>query len=167
MKIVSYPFIDVLQTPVGFMLIKATQTHIHEISFIEDEDIDAIAIHSSTLTNNVKQQLNEYFDGTRSYFNLPLSQEGTAFQQLVWEMLLQVPFGETISYQQLAIKMGDAKTIRAVANANSKNRLALVVPCHRIIGSDGSLTGYAWGLKRKQLLLDLETKNSGKRLTLF
>lgn len=149
------------------MLIKATQTHVHEISFIENEHTDDWPVHPSPLTENAKQQLNEYFNGTRMQFELPLLQEGTDFQQSVWEMLLKVPYGETISYLQLAKKMGDEKTIRAVANANGKNKLALLVPCHRIIGSDGSLTGYAWGLKRKQLLLDLEAKKAGKKLTLF
>ncbi|MES2690450.1 MAG: methylated-DNA--[protein]-cysteine S-methyltransferase [Bacteroidota bacterium] len=167
MKIVSYPFIDIVQTPVGLMLVKATQTHIHEISFIEKEEVNAISIHASALTGAVKTQLEEYFSGERTHFDLPFSQEGTAFQQSVWEMLLQIPFGETTSYLQLAIKMGDEKTIRAVANANGKNKLALVIPCHRVIGSDGALTGYAWGLKRKQLLLDFEGKTSGKKLTLF
>ena len=94
-------------------------------------------------------------------------QEGTAFQQQVWEQILLVPYGETISYLELAQKFNDENLVRAVASANAKNRLAIVVPCHRIVATNGKLTGYAWGLKRKSVLLDFEAKNSGKKLSLF
>lgn len=167
MKIVSYPFIDVFKTPLGWLLVKATQSHIHEISFIEDDQRVSVVSNPSDLTKQLSQQLEEYFNGSRQEFDLPLMQEGTPFQQSVWQMLSQITFGETVSYLHLAIQMGDEKTIRAVANANGKNKLALVIPCHRVIGSNGSLTGYAWGLKRKQLLLDFEAKSCGKRLSLF
>ncbi|CCH54876.1 methylated-DNA/protein-cysteinemethyltransferase [Fibrisoma limi BUZ 3] len=101
-------------------------------------------------------QLEEYFAGTRQTFNFALNPAGTAFQQKVWQALLDVPFGTTLSYLALTRRIGDEKAIRAVAAANGKNPLWIVVPCHRIIGSDGSLTGYAGGLWRKQWLLTHE-----------
>ncbi|MBD0368698.1 MAG: methylated-DNA--[protein]-cysteine S-methyltransferase, partial [Flavisolibacter sp.] len=106
----------------------------------------------------VLQQLQEYFEGKRKIFDLPLQQQGTEFQQRVWNQLLQVPFGKTISYLELARKIGDVKAIRAVGTANGKNNLAIVVPCHRVIGTNTRLTGYAGGLWRKQWLLEHEAK---------
>ncbi|GAB4033565.1 methylated-DNA--[protein]-cysteine S-methyltransferase [Spirosoma gilvum] len=102
------------------------------------------------------QQLQEYFAGTRQTFDFPMNPAGTEFQQSVWKALLDVPFGTTQSYLSLSRRIGDEKAIRAVAAANGRNPLWIVVPCHRIIGSDGSLTGYAGGLWRKQWLLEHE-----------
>lgn len=102
-------------------------------------------------------QLADYFDGKRQDFTFPLNPEGTDFQKKVWKALLEIPFGKTTSYQALSILLGDVKAIRAVAAANGKNPLWVVVPCHRVIGSDGSLTGYAGGLWRKKWLLEHET----------
>lgn len=104
-----------------------------------------------------KIQLHEYFNKTRKQFDVPLNPQGTPFQKQVWNELLTVPFGKTISYHQLSLKLGNEKVIRAAANANSKNPVAILIPCHRVIGSDGSLTGYAGGLWRKQWLLDFES----------
>jgi methylated-DNA-[protein]-cysteine S-methyltransferase len=104
-------------------------------------------------------QLDEYFSGKRKTFNLPLAQPGTPFQQKVWELLYMIPFGKTISYHQLAMQYGDLKAIRAVASANGKNNLAIIIPCHRVIGSNRSLTGYAGGLWRKKWLLEHEAKH--------
>lgn len=106
-------------------------------------------------------QLDEYFSGERKAFDLPLQQIGTTFQQKVWDLLLQVPYGQTISYNHLSKQYGDLKAIRAVASANGKNNLAIIVPCHRVIGSDNSLTGYAGGLWRKKWLLEHEAKFGG------
>jgi methylated-DNA-[protein]-cysteine S-methyltransferase len=114
------------------------------------------------LTAIAGQQLQEYFEGTRSYFNLPLQQNGTDFQQRVWKQLLEIECGQTQSYLELARKLGDEKCIRAAASANGKNNLAIVVPCHRVIGSGGKLVGYAGGLWRKQWLLEHEAKMVGK-----
>jgi methylated-DNA-[protein]-cysteine S-methyltransferase len=114
------------------------------------------------LTAIAEQQLQEYFEGTRSYFNLPLQQNGTDFQQRVWKQLLEIECGQTQSYLELARKLGDEKCIRAAASANGKNHLAIVVPCHRVIGSGGKLVGYAGGLWRKQWLLEHEAKMVGK-----
>lgn len=164
-KIVAYPYTDKIETPIGPLIIKATNDAIHEIYFQQEDSV--ITVHSSPVTLNCKQQLFEYFSGTRTSFQLPLAPHGTSFQQNVWQKLQSIPFGDTISYLQLAIHMGDEKTIRAAASANGKNLLAIVIPCHRVIGSNGSLTGYAWGLKRKQWLLDFEAKTSGKKLSLF
>jgi len=102
-------------------------------------------------------QVNEYFDGKRENFNLDLNPEGTDFQKRVWKGLQDIPFGKTTSYLELSKTLGDAKAIRAVANANGKNPLWIIVPCHRVIGSNGSLTGYAGGLYRKQWLLEHES----------
>lgn len=101
-------------------------------------------------------QLQEYFEGKRKTFNLKLNPQGTSFQQDVWQHLLDIPFGKTQSYLDLSRQLGDEKAIRAVASANGKNPLWIIVPCHRVIGSDGSLTGYAGGLNRKQWLLNHE-----------
>ena len=102
-------------------------------------------------------QINEYFEGKREVFTLDLNPEGTDFQKRVWKALLEIPFGKTTSYLELSKTLGDIKAIRAVASANGKNPLWIIVPCHRVIGSDGSLTGYAGGLNRKQWLLEHES----------
>lgn len=102
-------------------------------------------------------QLNEYFESKREYFSLKLNPKGTDFQQKVWKALQTIPYGTTTTYLKLSQQLGDVKAIRAVANANGKNPLWIVIPCHRVIGSDGSLTGYAGGLHRKQWLLEHES----------
>lgn len=102
-------------------------------------------------------QLAEYFEGKRTHFELKLNPEGTEFQKKVWKKLEEIPFGKTISYQQIANQLGDPKVIRAAASANGKNPIAIIIPCHRVIGSDGSLTGYAGGLHRKKWLLEHES----------
>lgn len=167
MKIVSFPFIDVVSTPAGFVVIKATRDHIHEIAFAEPGELSELRTNPGPLTEACKQQLAEYFEGRRTCFELPLQQEGTVFQQHIWELLHTIGYGDRISYLQLARLSGDEKNIRAAASANGRNKLAILVPCHRVVGTNGKLTGYAWGLQRKQLLLDLEAKHSGKTLTLF
>ncbi len=105
---------------------------------------------------SVYPQLKEYFSGERKCFDLPLEIEGTDFQKKVWGELVKIPFGTTISYKELAVRLGDEKVIRAAASANGANPLPIVIPCHRVIGSDGSLVGYAGGLKIKEKLLVLE-----------
>jgi methylated-DNA-[protein]-cysteine S-methyltransferase len=105
---------------------------------------------------NVYTQLTDYFSGEGKYFDLPLEIEGTEFQKRVWNELLNIPYGKTISYKELAIRLGDEKVIRAAASANGANPFPVVIPCHRVIGSDGSLIGYGGGLKIKEKLLILE-----------
>jgi methylated-DNA-[protein]-cysteine S-methyltransferase len=107
------------------------------------------------------KQLKEYFAGNRLQFDLPIFQIGTDFQQKVWDEVYKIPYGDTCTYSLLAHKIGDIKSIRAVGTTNGKNKIAIIVPCHRVIGSDGSLTGYAWGLDKKEWLLKHEIEHSG------
>ncbi|MFT4022987.1 MAG: methylated-DNA--[protein]-cysteine S-methyltransferase [Flavihumibacter sp.] len=111
-------------------------------------------------------QLKAYFSGQRR-IDIPLAQKGTPFQQSVWSALLDIPYGKTISYQQLAIKLGDPKCIRAAASTNGKNNIAIIVPCHRVIGSNGSLVGFGGGLPVKKWLLEHESKWALGTQTLF
>lgn len=115
--------------------------------------------------DDLMAQLSDYFSGKLKVFDIPLMLCGSEFQQSVWNVLLQIPFGETISYQELTMQLGSPKAIRAVASANGANAISVIVPCHRVIGSDGSLTGYAGGLKAKEGLLVLEGK--ADQLSLF
>ena len=129
-----------------------------------NEDIEI----STKIPKELKEavlQLKEYFEGKRTEFSFKINPAGTDFQQKVWQELLNIPFGKTCSYLELSKKLGDVKAIRAVASANGKNPLWIVVPCHRVIGSDGSLTGYAGGLWRKKWLLEHE--NPVKQESLF
>lgn len=132
---------------------------------------DVVDTFLSTTDSPVLQQtilqLDEYFAGSRTQFDLPLSPAGTAFQQKVWQQLIQIPFAETITYLHLAKRLGNVKSIRAAASANGKNPLAIIIPCHRVVGADGKLTGYAGGLHRKQWLLEHEAKAAGKQSSLF
>jgi AraC family transcriptional regulator of adaptative response/methylated-DNA-[protein]-cysteine methyltransferase len=114
-------------------------------------------------------QLREYFKGSRKEFSLPLVTPGSEFQQAVWKELINIPYGTTRTYHEQSVTLGKPGSIRAVANANGMNRIAIIIPCHRVIGSDGSLTGYGGGLERKRWLLDHEKKHSGKafELSLF
>ncbi|TYP76227.1 methylated-DNA--[protein]-cysteine S-methyltransferase [Aquimarina intermedia] len=110
------------------------------------------------------KQVKEYFDGRRKTFDLPLHPSGTSFQKKVWAALSKIPYGQTVSYLDVAKQLGDPKVIRAAASANGKNPLWIIVPCHRVIGSDGSLTGYAGGLWRKKWLLEHESPYTQQRL---
>ena len=122
----------------------------------------------SSVIQNTKKQLNEYFNGSRTEFDIPLLMVGSDFQQSVWEHLLEIPYGKTESYLGLAQKMENEKAIRAIASANGANSISIMVPCHRIIGSDGKLVGYAGGLNTKRKLLLLEKSNDApNQLQLF
>lgn len=110
----------------------------------------------TALEQQVKEQLQEYFEGRRSSFDLPLAPEGTDFQKLVWEELLKIPYGESRTYSEIAVAIGRPKASRAVGNAINKNPIAIIIPCHRVIGKDGNLRGYAGGLELKEMLLRLE-----------
>lgn len=124
-------------------------------------------LEETDFLNEVKSQLNEYFAKERTTFDIPLLFVGSDFQKSVWEKLLTIPYGKTNSYLELSRALGDEKAIRAVATANGANAISIIVPCHRVIGSDGSLTGYAGGLNAKQKLLQLEGMNFGEQLELF
>lgn len=145
-----------LQSPLGTLRITGDATGVSAITCL-DEPVDEPVIEPvPEPMQRAVTQLGEYFAGTRQMFDFPIAPVGTSFQQAVWRALLTVPFGTAQSYRTLTRSLGDVKAIRAVAAANGRNPLAIVVPCHRIIGSDGSLTGYAGGLWRKQWLLEHE-----------
>jgi methylated-DNA-[protein]-cysteine S-methyltransferase len=148
-------FYSFLQTPIGIIEIKANDKSILAITFLDNESIDDMHTENK-ISLLAKQQLQDYFEKKYVDFDLPLDISATSFQQKVWKQLQTIPFGRTISYLQLAKDLGDAKCIRAAASANGKNPFAIVIPCHRVIGKDGSLTGYAGGLWRKQWLLEHE-----------
>ena len=151
------------QSPVGILKIVIKAGFINEIIFLDKEEEavfieEFISKEDKDAFEKCKIQFDEYFAGKRKFFDLPVKQAGTAFQQRVWNELIKIPFGKTLSYLQLSQKIGNVKSIRAVGTANGRNNLSIVVPCHRVIGSDGSLTGYAGGLWRKQWLLEHENK---------
>jgi methylated-DNA-[protein]-cysteine S-methyltransferase len=141
------------QSPIGWLKIEATDDYVTAIEYVEMPDTENNANH---LTAKAQQQLQAYFEKKRTVFELPLQMQGTDFQKTVWNALLHIPFGKTISYLELSRRIGNEKAIRAVGHANGQNPLAIIVPCHRVIGSDGSLTGYGGGLWRKQWLLQHE-----------
>ncbi|HEU4497545.1 MAG TPA: methylated-DNA--[protein]-cysteine S-methyltransferase [Flavobacterium sp.] len=152
-----------LKTPLGTASIIAGEDGVRSIS-VSDSEIEIPEKTDPRLIEAVSQ-LQEYFEGKRTGFTFKISPQGTEFQKKVWQSLLEIPYGKTMSYHELSARLGDTKAIRAVASANARNPLWIVVPCHRVIGSDGSLTGYAGGLWRKKWLLDHE--NPVKQQLLF
>jgi len=142
------------KSPIGILEIKSSATHILSIEFVEESDFEKQQIND--LIHDCILQLTAYFSHQLHQFELPLAFNGSAFQNKVWKELQQIPFSTTCSYLQFAKKLGDAKCIRAAAAANARNPFAIVVPCHRVIGSNGKLVGYAGGLWRKQWLLEHE-----------
>ena len=151
-----------IKTSLGIATIIGDENGISVIS-VSDEGVISTTIPA--VLQEAVLQLNDYFEGKRTDFDFTLNPKGTEFQQKVWKGLLEIPFGKTCSYMDLSKKLGDVKAIRAVASANGKNPLWIVVPCHRVIGTDGSLTGYAGGLWRKKWLLEHE--NPTTQQTLF
>lgn len=145
-----------LQSPLGNIHILADENVVFEIAFAEAADEK-----SNPLTEMAKQQLDEYFGGVRMHFDFPMEQAGTPFQQNVWKSLLTIPPGKPISYAAFAKQLSNPLAIRAIAAANGKNKLAIVVPCHRVIGSNGDLVGYAGELWRKKWLLAHEAQMTG------
>jgi methylated-DNA-[protein]-cysteine S-methyltransferase len=147
-------------TPLGWLKISGSETGLSEIAFLEEAPTEseiAAPVHPALVS--CTSQLTEYFNGTRQTFELQLNPNGTGFQQKVWEQLKEIPFGKTRSYLDVALSLGEKTYTRAVGSANGKNPLAIVVPCHRVIGANGTLTGYAGGLWRKKWLLQFESKN--------
>ena len=151
-----------IRTPLGITRIEGDENGVSTISVLDE---GTISISIPEILQNAVSQLNEYFEGKRLNFDLKLNPKGTDFQKKVWKGLLQIPYGKTRTYLEQSKVLGDVKAIRAVASANGKNPLWIVVPCHRVIGSDGSLTGYAGGLWRKKWLLEHE--NPVKQESLF
>ena len=152
-----------IHTPLGIAKLLGDESGLTSITVLND-DIPASTIIPELLEDTV-YQLQEYFKGTRDSFSLSLNPHGTDFQKRVWSALQDIPYGKTVSYLELSKTLGDVKAIRAVAAANGKNPLWIVIPCHRVIGSDGSLTGYAGGLHRKKWLLNHESP--AKQQSLF
>jgi AraC family transcriptional regulator of adaptative response/methylated-DNA-[protein]-cysteine methyltransferase len=173
--------ISKIETPLGEMVAGSTRDGICLLEFADRENLSAeyeeiaqllgtkvksaISLHIWSL----KKQLKEYFKGKRKDFSVKLVTPGTEFQQSVWKELMKIPYGETRSYHEQAAALKNTGATRAVAHANASNRIAIVIPCHRVIGSDGALVGYSGGLERKRWLLIHERKNSGKpgELNLF
>lgn len=153
----------VIESAIGKIEITGDVEGIESIVFLNSDESVISKKIPEELADAVLQ-LNEYFRGERKEFHLKLSLKGTPFQIQVWEELLKIPFGKTASYKEMAARLGNTKVIRAAASANGKNPVAIVVPCHRVLGSDGSLTGYAGGLERKKWLLELENPSTQQNL---
>lgn len=158
----------VISTPLGKMFVASTSKGICMLSFYNEDaiqkqikkvkkffDAEVLPAHNKHFETLTKE-LEEYFEGKREKFTTPLQLVGTPFQQKVWKVLMSIPYGKTISYQEQAILIDNPKAIRAVASANANNLIPIIIPCHRVIGKNGKLTGYAGGLDKKEFLLNLE-----------
>jgi methylated-DNA-[protein]-cysteine S-methyltransferase len=151
-----------VSTPLGLAQIEGDADGLSAVSILENGP--EVLPDIPEVLEEAVYQLQEYFDGTRKAFDLVLNPQGTAFQLKVWRLLLEIPYGQRISYLELSKRTGDVKAIRAVASANGKNPLWIIIPCHRVVGSDGSLTGYAGGIHRKKWLLDHESPSKQQSL---
>ncbi len=154
-----------LDSPVGFLKITTDDTSLLSIDFVKSEGTSSE--RTPAILKETIQQLQEYFEGKRKEFRLNLNPAGTEFQKKTWEMVAMVPFGKTASYLDLAKQTGSEKNTRAVGTANGKNPIPIIIPCHRIIGTNGKLTGYAGGLYRKKWLLHHELTHSTHSNLLF
>lgn len=150
-----------IKTPLGIAKIVGNENGVSEISVLDEGEVST---EIPMVLQEAVSQLVDYFDGKRTNFDFKLNPKGTEFQQKVWKALLEVPYGKTRTYLEQSKILGDVKAIRAVASANGKNPLWIVVPCHRVIGTDGSLTGYAGGLWRKKWLLEHENLSTQQSL---
>lgn len=149
-------------SPVGTIEIEETNGYISSLSFVQDFPAHTCTeFLTNTLLSKAIEQLAEYFSGKRKEFDLPLKQEGTTFQQKAWQYLTSIPYGETVSYKEQAIAIGSPKACRAVGSTNGKNKIAIIIPCHRVVNKQKGLGGYAYGLEIKQFLLELERLNNG------
>jgi len=143
------------ESPIGLIEISGTADAIRSLNFVEGHREGCC---SNRLVDQAVKEIKEYFHGNREQFDVPLDLQGTAFQEAVWQELLNIPYGSTASYGDIAKAIGNPKAVRAVGGANHRNPIALIVPCHRVIGSDGSMTGYGSGIWRKEWLLKHESK---------
>lgn len=146
-------------SPVGRLLLEVEDGFVVRLDFADGIEAEGKNGNESALMTQVVMQLDEYFRGARKNFNLPLNPAGTGFQRKVWDVLLTIPYGETRAYREIAEAVGCPKGFRAVGMANNKNPIAIIIPCHRVVGSNGKLVGYAGGLDRKEALLALERAN--------
>jgi methylated-DNA-[protein]-cysteine S-methyltransferase len=163
-------FTTYYQSPVGLLRLSGTDQYLSEVHFMNEEEIATRPVPTTPLPPmaiQATEQLIQYFHGNRRVFELPLYQKGTEFQERVWNELSNIPFGKTISYQELSRRLGDPKSIRAAGTANGKNHIAIIVPCHRVIGAKGDLVGFGGGLARKKWLLNHENKIAHGVQTLF
>ncbi|GLC29891.1 methylated-DNA--[protein]-cysteine S-methyltransferase [Clostridium omnivorum] len=147
-------------SPIGIIEIKGTEEGILSILFEEEIENNEGTVYVSEVVKDCLKQLDEYFTGRRKEFNVNYIFEGTDFQKKVWNALTSIPFGRTATYKDIAEAVGSPKAVRAVGSTNSKNLVSIIVPCHRVIGTNGKLTGYAGGLWRKEWLLNHEKKYS-------
>lgn len=145
-------YVDFFESRIGIIKIVCDEEMIVEISFVDEKT----EVKENELTKKVKKELWEYFIGKRMTFDLPLKMEGTPFQLKVWNELLKIPYGRTCSYKEIAERIGSPKAYRAIGNANNKNKIAILIPCHRVVGANHQLVGYAGGLVRKEALLEHE-----------
>ena len=150
------------QSPVGRLLLFSDGRALKKVTFLSGVESETLVEHESLADDVLKEtcrQLDEWFAGERQNFDLPLAPDGTDFQQQVWQELQKIPYGTTCSYGELARQLGKPSASRAVGAANGQNPIALIIPCHRVIGADGSLTGYAFGIERKKKLLTFEAQH--------
>ena len=150
--------IRIIDSPVGKLRLVAEDGFLTELRFGGEPAVFDRDAENDRLLDEVERQLGEYFSGTRREFDLPLRMKGTPFQLKDWEALKEIPYGETVTYGEIARRIGSLKACRAVGMANHSNPISIIVPCHRVIGKSGKLTGYGGGLNVKQMLLDLEQK---------
>lgn len=147
----------IYNSPIGLIEITGARDNLASLYFVDEKPSE---FESNDYLQRCIAQIDEYFQGKRTEFTLNLYPEGTKFQKRVWDELLNIKYGKTMSYNDLSELLGNKNAIRAVANANARNKISIIIPCHRVIGSDGSLTGYAGGLWRKKWLLEHERKYS-------
>ena len=161
MRKITMKYVGYIQSPIGILRIQVCEMGLERIDFVEeilDREIP------NPLLNEVKLQMHQYFKGERRGFKIPLHPQGTHFQMNVWEELVKIQYAHTQNYEEIARRLGDIKTIRAAANANGRNPIPFVIPCHRVIGKSGDLTGYSGGVWRKKWLLEHESKERQPRL---
>ncbi len=156
--------VAIIHSPFGNLLLVEEDNQLVEVAFTED---NITSLPENELLILAIAQLEEYFAGQRQEFTLALKPKGTEFQQKVWQELSLIPYGTTISYQEVANRLGNPKSIRAAARANGQNPIAIIIPCHRVIGTHGEMTGYAGGIQRKKDLLTLEGAEVMKQMNLF
>lgn len=147
-------FID---SPIGILCISSEDYCVTGINFSKEKAVTPTK-NLTEITKKCERQLKEYFSGKRKKFDLKINPKGTEFQKRVWKELIKIPYGKTASYSEIAKRTGNVKAARAVGLANNRNPIAIIIPCHRVIGKNGSLTGYAGGLKKKKFLLEIESK---------
>jgi methylated-DNA-[protein]-cysteine S-methyltransferase len=161
-------YFDTMKSPIGELTLSWREGALVGV-FMEEQahrerELPRDWVSSKAELAEVKTQLREYFAGTRQHFNLPLAASGTGFQEIVWENLQKIPYGITWSYGQLAKAIGNASASRAVGLANGRNPIGIIIPCHRVIGANGTLTGYGGGIERKKWLLEFESRIAGNSL---